>query len=228
MSGLQKHYDPGIYGELGRRIAQGDVRAFDLVMKGAHNGNGYAQLEIGFAYANGFCIKQDNCLAAEWYERAAAQGVLNAQFNLGCLHYMGLGVERSVQNALHFFEMAAKGGHARARQNLAPMRMEAQLVAEEHAYWAAMGVNKAPGLVKYELARKYIEELKNLTSDPDVRQGLQMAANDSRIGLQKDDKIKRAVILVYNISSATPLAIEKVLHCAVADDWELFESMPAS
>lgn len=88
MSNSNTTYDPGIYGELGKRVSQGDKKAFDLVMEGAQAGDGYAQLEIGFAYAKGFCVKQDNQIAAEWYEKAAAQGVLNAQFNLGCLHYL--------------------------------------------------------------------------------------------------------------------------------------------
>ncbi|SDD49505.1 tetratricopeptide repeat protein [Belnapia rosea] len=228
MSEIAKKYDPGIYGELGKWIAQGDKKAFDLVLDRANNGEGYAQLEVGFAYANGFCVQKDNRRAAEWYEKAASQGVLNAQFNLGCLHYLGLGQERSVQNALHWFSMAAEGGHAQAQRNLAPMRMEAHLVAEETAHWKALGVNKAPGIVKYELAHQYLSELKEMVADPDIRSRMMMAATDGRIPVDDFDRLKKAFVLVYNISSATPLPIEKVVYCAINNDWEPFESMPKS
>ncbi len=222
-----KTYDLGVYGELGKLVAKGDLKAFALVLKGAKEGNGDAQLEAGFAYAQGFCVKKNNRIAAEWYEKAASQGVLNAQFNLGCLHYLGLDCKRSVQNALRWFELAAKGGHARAKQNLVSMTMEAELAAEEHAYWIAIGVNKAMGVVKYDLAHSYLTELKKLVVDPEVRRELSNVASDGRYGLAKASEIQQALTLVYNISSATPLAIEKVLYCAVNNDWQMFDTMPA-
>ena len=226
MSDRNVTYDPGIYGELGKKVARGDAKAFELVLRGAQAGDGYAQLEAGFAYAKGFCVEQDNRIAAEWYEKAAAQGVLNAQFNLGCLHYLGLGCKRSVQNALYWFEMAAAGGHATAKQNLVPMRMEAELAVEEQAYWAATGVNKAIGIVKYDLAHGYLSDLKKLAMDSEVRQGLSTSLVDGRFGLSKAKEIENALILSYNISSATPIPMEKVIYCAVNEDWDMFDNMP--
>lgn len=227
MTDRDKSYDPGIYAALGEKSRAGDMNAFEAIKQGAAQGHGYAQLELGFNYAKGSCVKQDNRLAAQWYEKAAAQGVLNAQFNLGCLHYLGQGCKRSVVDALHWFKMAADGGHERAKQNLIPMQMEAELTAEEHAIWAARGINKAPGIVKYDLAHGYLAELKALAADPEVRQGLRAAATDGRYGLAKAAEIGQALTLVYNVSSSTPLAVEKVLYCAANNDWQAFETMPA-
>lgn len=227
MTDRDKSDDPCIYAALGEKSRAGDMNAFELIKQGAAKGDGYAQLELGFNYAKGSCVKQDNRLAAQWYEKAAAQGVLNAQFNLGCLHYLGQGCKRSVVNALHWFKIAAGGGHARAKQNLVPMQMEAELAAEEHAVWAERGINKALGIVKYDLAHGYLAELQALAADPEVRQGLRTAATDGRYGLAKVTEIGHALTLVYNISSSTPLAIEKVLYCAVNNDWQAFATMPA-
>lgn len=226
MSEGNKSYDPGVYAALGEKSRAGDMKAFEAIKQGAAQGHGYAQLELGFSYAKGSCVEQDNRLAAHWYEKAAAQGVLNAQFNLGCLHYLGQGCKRSVVDALRWFKMAADGGHARAKQNLVPMQMEAQLAAEEHAIWAAQGINKAPGIVKYDLANGYLVELKSLTKDPEVREGLRMAATGGRYGLAKATEINQALVLIYNISSSTPLAIESVIYFAINDDWQAFEAMP--
>ena len=224
--------DPGIFGALGTKIAQGNRDIFKAVLKVAEAGVSYAQLEVGFAYAKGFCVEKDNRIASEWYEKAAAQGVVNAQFNLGCLHYLGLGCERNVQNALYWFEMAADGGHAAAKQNLVPMsgwlrgEGSTELAIEEHAHWAEMGVDKAMGIVKYDLAHSYLLNLKNLAMDSEVRRGLSSAMVDDRFGIAKASEINAALILCYNISSATPIPIKQVIYCAINEDWEIFENMP--
>lgn len=212
--------------ELGPLVAQGNAEALEVLAYRADTGEGIAQLEYGFAHAKGYGVQQDNKTALYWYEKAAEQGVLNAQFNLGCLHYLGQGCKRDVNEALRWFELAAAGGHEVARKNIEPMKMEAGLAKDELAAWNARGVNKACGLVKFDLAQKYLEELKTLTSDPEVRSGLRMAATDGRFGLAKAKEVQNAITLIYNISSATPLAIEQVFHCAVNDDWKPFADMP--
>lgn len=154
------------YSDLGKQAAQGDRGALKKILDGAHNGDGDAQLEAGFLYAKGGVVEQNDEMAAEWYEKAAAQGVLNAQFNLGCMHYLGHGFERSIPNALHWFEMAAKGGHARARDNVPVMREQAKVLAEEQMLYAAIGVNKIAGFEDKALARRYVASLKELSKRP--------------------------------------------------------------
>ncbi|WP_368495624.1 tetratricopeptide repeat protein [Pseudomonas fulva] len=214
--------------DLGQLVAQGNIEAFKTLETRANSGEAVAQLEFGFAHAKGYCVQQDNKLALYWYEKAAEQGVLNAQFNIGCLHYLGQGCKRDVNEALRWFHIAAAGGHEVAKKKIEPMKMEASLAKDEHVLWQAQGINKAYGLVKYELAHKYLSELKDLASDPEVRDGLRMAASDGRFGLAKATEIQDAVTLIYNISSATPLAIEQVFQCAVNEDWQAFLQMPKS
>jgi TPR repeat protein len=55
------------------------------LQKGAAAGNAYDQLNLGAAYDNGIGVKRDIDKALEWYQKAAEQGVAEAQFNLAHL-----------------------------------------------------------------------------------------------------------------------------------------------
>ena len=62
----------------------------------------------------GEVIPQNNDTAADWYEEAAMQGHVSAQFNLGVLY---ANVEQYA-NARHWWEQAAQAGHENAQLNL--------------------------------------------------------------------------------------------------------------
>jgi hypothetical protein len=64
-------------------------------------------------------VTLDLAEAARWYERAAAQGQVEAQFNLGVLHEEGAGVAQSHVRAAYWYRLAAYRGHAKAQFNLA-------------------------------------------------------------------------------------------------------------
>jgi TPR repeat protein len=48
-------------------------------------GNAYDQLNLGAAYDNGIGVERDIDQALHWYQKAAEQGVAEAQFNLAHL-----------------------------------------------------------------------------------------------------------------------------------------------
>jgi len=62
-------------------------QAVDIVklQKGAAAGNAYDQLNLGAAYDNGIGVKRDVDKALQWYQKAAEQGLAEAQFNLAHL-----------------------------------------------------------------------------------------------------------------------------------------------
>ena len=55
------------------------------LQKGAAAGDAYDQLNLGAAYDNGIGVARDIDKALQWYEKAAEQGVAEAQFNLAHL-----------------------------------------------------------------------------------------------------------------------------------------------
>jgi len=54
-------------------------------------------------YQHGKGVQQDYTTAAKWYRKAAEQGILNAQNNLGCMYYDGKGVPQDDAEAARWF-----------------------------------------------------------------------------------------------------------------------------
>jgi hypothetical protein len=69
-------------------------------------------------FARGQGIRTDYTTAALWFHRAAVQGHVAAQYNLGLLYENGLGVEANEGMAMAWYHRAAGTGHQGALQRL--------------------------------------------------------------------------------------------------------------
>ena len=207
---------------------QGTDLAFQVLLGRAEDGEAEAQNEIGFCYGKGVHVAMSYKSAHLWYGRAAEQGFANAQFNLGVLHYQGLGCKRDLSQAEEWFILAANQGHSNAQQNLRRIELEKPLVLELYAINQQLGKQKAPGLVDFKLAHLYLEELKKLVEDDDVRRGFVHAATHGQISLSKVVEIQDAVTWAWNLSSATPLTYQQIISAVSNDDWSVFNGMPES
>ncbi len=85
----------------------------------AEAGDPIAQNGLGVMAFSGFGVPQDHALAAQWFERAALQGLTDAQFNLAIMYQQGLGVTQNAAQARAWFELAAAQGHEQAAAALA-------------------------------------------------------------------------------------------------------------
>ncbi|EKT4440585.1 TPA: tetratricopeptide repeat protein [Stenotrophomonas maltophilia] len=202
--------------------------AFQMLLGRAEDGEAEAQNEIGFCYGKGVYVAKNYKLAHQWYGKSAEQSFANAQFNLGVLHYQGLGCKRDIGQAENWFKLAAAQGHSNAQQNLRRIELEKPLVLEIYAVNQQLGKQKAPGLVDFELAHLYLDELKALIEDEEVRQGFVLAATTGQISLAKAAKIQDAVTWAWNLSSATPLTYHQIINAVSNDDWSVFNGMPES
>ena len=91
----------------------------------AQRGDARAQLELGVRYAEGRGgLPRDSKIAAQWFSKAADQGVVIAQYRLGSLYEKGVGVDRSYERARSLYEKAANAGNARAMHNLGVLFVE--------------------------------------------------------------------------------------------------------
>jgi localization factor PodJL len=90
----------------------------------ARSGNAKAQYELATDYAVGRGVTRDFEVAAQWYEKAAAQGLVPAQYRLGSLYEKGLGVQRNSDEAMVWYRKAADRGNVRAMHNLAVLTAE--------------------------------------------------------------------------------------------------------
>jgi TPR repeat protein len=59
-------------------------------------------------------VSQDYKLAMEWYQKAASNGNIDAQYNIGYLYQYGLGVSPDYKQAMKWFQKAAGNGIAEA------------------------------------------------------------------------------------------------------------------
>ena len=67
-------------------------------------------------YNNGQGVPQDYTQAAEWYRKAAEQGLDNAQYNLGVLYNDGQGVPQDYAEAYFWLDLGAAGKPPDAEQ----------------------------------------------------------------------------------------------------------------
>jgi localization factor PodJL len=95
----------------------------DLLGK-AEAGDAAAQFELAVRYAEGGAGPRNFELAAQWYERAAQQGLAVAEYRLGSLYEKGLGVGKDMQRAKDLYQRAAEKGNIRAMHNLGVLAAE--------------------------------------------------------------------------------------------------------
>ena len=75
------------------------------------HGNDYDTGDLG--------LPRDPKKAMELWLKAGELGDELAHYNIGCAYLEGCGVEQSEKKAIHFYQLAAMGGHPGARYNLA-------------------------------------------------------------------------------------------------------------
>jgi localization factor PodJL len=79
---------------------------------------------LGVRYSEGRGLVRDTKSAAQWFEKAADQGLAPAQYRLGSYYEKGIGVDRDYAKARAYYQQAAENGNARAMHNLAVLFAE--------------------------------------------------------------------------------------------------------
>jgi TPR repeat protein len=74
------------------KAASGDKAALEALLSAALEGNVLAQFFLGVSYDNGEGVAQDYAQAAQWYRKAAEQGLAEAQNIVGVFYALGSGV----------------------------------------------------------------------------------------------------------------------------------------
>lgn len=83
------------------------TKSLPVVTASAERGNAHAQAQLGFMYATGRNIPQNDTLAAYWYRRSAEQGNAAAQHLLGLMYDKGFGVPSDYILAHMWLNLAA-------------------------------------------------------------------------------------------------------------------------
>lgn len=94
------------------------ARSYIAILDHALNeGDFESQVNLGWMYQEGKGVVTDREEALKWYKKAAEQGYVHAQYNLGRFYFEG---ERPAdkKEAIQWYRKAAAQGHARAQYNL--------------------------------------------------------------------------------------------------------------
>lgn len=70
---------------------------------------------MGYLLKEGWGVAQSDEDAAKWMLKAAKQGMIEAQFNVGDFFFRGCGVVQSYVEAAKWFRQAAEQGHMGAQ-----------------------------------------------------------------------------------------------------------------
>lgn len=165
----------------------------------AKNGDPDAQFNLGQAYKLGRGVKQDLGLAADWYQRAAQQGHLQAADSLGHLyHYQG-----KVKEALPYLETSSARGEPRAQYLLATELFNGVHVAKDWVRsYALMTRASAAGLAP--ASRNLAEMDKHIPLDQ-RQKGIVMAGEIERSTAQ----VRAAQVSGFPINTKPPASVAK-------------------
>ena len=107
-----------------------------------------SQNNLAMQLSAGQGVPKNETEAAQWFRKAAEQGVPGAQTNFGLLLARGHGVPQDYVEAFKFFNLAAAQGHANGAKNrdlIAP-EMTKDQIAEGQKRATLFSPKREPGL----------------------------------------------------------------------------------
>lgn len=135
--------------------AQSPTYASEILRVG-HLGSKHAQQTLGALYATGdWTGPQDLTEAIGWYRRAAEQGELESQYELGFMLLLGEGEPRNIPEGLEWLERAAEAGQTSAMNLLADCYengfCEVPKDEQRAAHWRKQYEDSQPPTRRYRL-----------------------------------------------------------------------------
>ena len=111
-------------GPLTARAAPPAVGPSKNLLGQAEAGDAAAQFDLAVRYAEGGAGPRNYELAAQWYEKAAQQGLAVAEYRLGRFTKKASASARDMQRAKDLYQRAAEKGNTRAMHNLGVLAAE--------------------------------------------------------------------------------------------------------
>ena len=124
----------------------------------AEQGDAQSQASLGWLYANGDGVPEDDAEAVRWYRLSAEQGDAAAQTNLGWMYANGEGVPEDDAEAVRWYRLGAEQGNANAQTNLGWMYANGDGVLEDDAEavrWYRLSAEQGDAAAQYNLGWMY-------------------------------------------------------------------------
>jgi len=136
-----------------------DAKALRELKLRAGQGDAKAQCELGCKYLDGWAgVAKNDRKALGWWRKAADQGYMDAQNNVGFMYSTGRGVPQNSRKAVEWFRKAAEQGLADAQENLGHMYAKGRGVAKDErtaAQWFQKAADQGDCVAQYELGNRY-------------------------------------------------------------------------
>ena len=150
-----------------------DTPDIDDVRQAAEQGLAMAQYNLGYRYANGRGVLEDDAEAVRWYRIAAEQGLASAQFSLGYMYANGEGVPEDDAEAVRWYRMAAEQGLASAQFSLGYMYATGRGVLKDtrlaHMWYNIAGANGS------EIAREWRDTIEDDMTNAQIARATELA-----------------------------------------------------
>ena len=106
-------------------VGYGQVWTVKSLKERAEKGYAKEQYQLGINYERGDGVTKSLPQAAYWFEKAALQGHIDAQYKLGHYYFYGRkeGITRSFPKSRKWMEKAAAQGHSKAQYFLGILRI---------------------------------------------------------------------------------------------------------
>jgi TPR repeat protein len=146
---------------MGQTAGEAQVGIDAALLAKANAGNAVAQVAVGESYAAGRGVARDYRRAAEWYQKAAEKGDVNAELNLAALYRDGgKGFARNMAQAATWYTKAAEQGDVGAQGTLGTLYSIGQGVEQSYVeayYWLDLAASvKGPRQAQYAANRQTI------------------------------------------------------------------------
>jgi hypothetical protein len=82
------------------------LMAYRFMKAAAEAGHALAQHGLGFMYLEGECAERDGTCAAQWFRKAADQGLVGSQTTLAMMYEQGNGVPQDLEEARRLYRLA--------------------------------------------------------------------------------------------------------------------------
>ncbi|EDY82335.1 Sel1 repeat family [Verrucomicrobiia bacterium DG1235] len=109
----------------GKGVVHSQEYGIEWLTKAADAGHAKAMRAIAsYYYSRGDSKNGELDLAAAWYKKAASNGDVVAQFNLGSMFEKGEGIDRDKNLAINWYRQAARQGHSESQKRLIKLKAD--------------------------------------------------------------------------------------------------------
>ena len=140
----------------GDRAPRNINKAFRLYLQAAQNGNVEAMFIVGGMYKQGYGTPVDEGESFRWLYDAALNGRSSKESEriLGQSFISGTSVPQNYEEAIRWYELAAKGGDQEAQSELAFLYFSGNHVAQDYEkakYWFNIAARKGYAIAQYNM-----------------------------------------------------------------------------